>query len=212
MSYIYDICLNFQKRDIEFYDWNLSDNIYHIRKIPIFKVDSKTYFEIRQNEVTFSEEFLKKIENRTEIFGNKKIRYLEYAFLISNEKDVFGVLLNGSDSKRSSIMIEDMNDILEISNRIYLSKIDYTILKPREKKSFKTRREEDMEKYLNQSIDKLIKEKDKLKLEYLYYECFNKKSNNEENMILHIKKEMKNHFDDVSDKLYTFFKLTEVKK
>ena len=191
MSYIYDICLNFQKRDIEFYDWNLSDNIYHIRKIPIFKVDSKTYFEIRQNEVTFSEEFLKKIENRTEIFGNKKIRYLEYAFLISNEKDVFGVLLNGADSKRSSIMIEDMNDILEISNRIYLSKIDYTILKPREKKSFKTRREEDMEKYLNQSIDKLIKEKDKLKLEYLYYECFNKKSNNEENMILHINRSKK---------------------
>lgn len=212
MSYIYDICLNFQKRDVEFYDWNLSDNIYHLRKIPIFKVDNKTYFEIKENEVVFSEDLLLKIQNRTEVFGNKKVRYLKFACLISNGKDAFAILINDKESKRSSIMMEDMNDILEICNRIYPTKINYSILRKREKCNFKTRREEDMEQYLNQAIDKLLKEKDSSKLEYLYYECFDKKESNETNMIVQIKREIKNNFDEVANKLYTFFKLTEVKK
>ena len=69
-----------------------------------------------------------------------------------------------------------------------------------------------MEQYLNQAIDKLLKEKDSSKLEYLYYECFDKKESNETNMIVQIKREIKNNFDEVANKLYTFFKLTEVKK
>ena len=108
--------------------------------------------------------------------------------------------------------MEDVNDILEICNRIYQMKIDYTILKPRAKEKLKTRREEDMEKYLNKALDKLIKEKDESKLEYLYYDCFNKKESNETKMIIHLKNEIKNHFDEIANKLYTFFKLTEVKK
>lgn len=212
MSYIYDICLNFQKRDIEFYDWNLSDNIYHLRKIPIIKVDNKTYFDIKNNDVLFDDEFLLKLENRTEMFGNKKVRYLKYACLFSNGKDVFAILINDKESKRSSILIEDMNDILEICNRIYVTKVSYTILKKRKKLSLKTRREEDMEIYLNQAIDKLLKERDQSKLEYLYYECFNKKEKDETNMIIQIRNEVKNNFDEVGNKLYAFFKLIEVKK
>ncbi len=212
MSYIYDICLNFQKRDIEFYDWNLSDNICHLRKIPIFKVDNKTYYDIKENDINFSTELLNKIENKTEVFGNKKIRYLKYACLISNGKDALAILINDSESKRSSIIMEDLNDILEICNRLYQSKIEYTIIRKRERKDFKTRREEDMEKYLSQAIDKLIKAKESSKLQYLYYECFNKKGTDETKMIIHIKNEIKNNFDIVASKLYTFFKLTEVKK
>jgi len=33
MTYIYDILLNFKDDLYEFYDWNKTDNIIHIRKI-----------------------------------------------------------------------------------------------------------------------------------------------------------------------------------
>ena len=42
MNYVYDILLNFNEIGYYFYDWNGNDNILHIRKIPIFKIDSKT--------------------------------------------------------------------------------------------------------------------------------------------------------------------------
>ena len=41
MNYIYDLLLNFNENIYEFYDWNKTDNIKHIKKIPIFKIDSK---------------------------------------------------------------------------------------------------------------------------------------------------------------------------
>ena len=37
MKYIYDIVLNFNEEFFEFYDWNLNDEITHIKKIPIIK-------------------------------------------------------------------------------------------------------------------------------------------------------------------------------
>ena len=34
MNYIYDILLNFKNKLYDFYDWNINDDITHIRKIP----------------------------------------------------------------------------------------------------------------------------------------------------------------------------------
>ena len=35
MNYIYDILINFNENLYDFYDWNLNDQIDHIRKIPV---------------------------------------------------------------------------------------------------------------------------------------------------------------------------------
>jgi len=47
MNYIYDVVLNFQKEYYDFYDWNKNDNIYHMRKIPILKINSKQLLDIK---------------------------------------------------------------------------------------------------------------------------------------------------------------------
>ena len=38
MNYIYDILLNFNDMLYDFYDWNVKDNILHIRKIPLIQI------------------------------------------------------------------------------------------------------------------------------------------------------------------------------
>ena len=59
MNYIYDVILNFQKEYYDFYEWNKNDNIYHMRKIPIIKINNKQFFEIKNNTIRFDEETLK---------------------------------------------------------------------------------------------------------------------------------------------------------
>ena len=46
MSYVYDLVLNFNNDLYEFYEWKQDDVIYHIKRIHLIKVDSKTYNEI----------------------------------------------------------------------------------------------------------------------------------------------------------------------
>ena len=77
MNYIYDIILNFQEVIYDFYEWNQTDSISHIRKIPVFKVNSRDLYTIWNYNVIFDISFLEKIKNKTEIFAGKSIKNLE---------------------------------------------------------------------------------------------------------------------------------------
>ena len=51
MNYVYDVLLNFNKELYEYYDWNLSDVIIHIRKILLFKVDNKVFNDLKKGNI-----------------------------------------------------------------------------------------------------------------------------------------------------------------
>ena len=74
MNYIYDILLNFKKEFFEFYEWNLNDDIIHIRKIPVFKVRKNQLYDFKNCNLKLNQKFLKSIFNKSEIFKgrNKK--------------------------------------------------------------------------------------------------------------------------------------------
>ena len=63
MTYIYDILLNFtdENRIIEFFEWDDSDNLEHIKKIPVFRTSSKQLSELLNNQIIVEKEFLNKI-------------------------------------------------------------------------------------------------------------------------------------------------------
>ena len=46
MNYIYDVLLNFNDKLYEFYDWNKSDDVKHVRRVPIFKISTKQFLDI----------------------------------------------------------------------------------------------------------------------------------------------------------------------
>ena len=61
MNYIYDILINFQPVLYDFYEWNLNDNIEHIRKVPMFRVTEKDLNEIRDYKIQLDRDILVKI-------------------------------------------------------------------------------------------------------------------------------------------------------
>ena len=46
MNYYYDILLNFQDVYCMFYEWDSTDSIDFVKKIPLFHVDNKVYKDI----------------------------------------------------------------------------------------------------------------------------------------------------------------------
>ena len=46
MNYIYDIVINLNQQYYDFFEWNQNDVVYHIRKIPIFKIESQDFLNL----------------------------------------------------------------------------------------------------------------------------------------------------------------------
>lgn len=208
MTYIYDILLNFKDELYDFYDWNKIDNIIHIRKIPIFKIDTKDLINIKNNNIIIDEKILEQIKNKAEIFTPKNIKKMEYMFLLSDGKYVLGALKQGRKIKKSSLLIDEEMDILEEIDNLDYIKIEYKIINKEYNDELKTRKQKETEKFIKKELNKIKKEDDKLK--YLYYECFNEKEENIEKIIYKITENISNL--DINKKLYNFFKLTEVYK
>ena len=55
MNYIYDILVNYGNIPYDFFEWNTSDNIIHIKKIPIIRESASTLIDIRDYEVKLDE-------------------------------------------------------------------------------------------------------------------------------------------------------------
>ena len=170
MNYVYDILTNFNENLYEFYDWNLNDNITHIRKIPAFKVSEKEFLEMKNNIVEFSEEFKETIKNKTEFFQGRGIKILKYAFLITNGVDIIGILID-SKLKYTSLQIDEELDILD-GVRFKECSIHYTIQCKKEPTYLKTRKQIQKERQIKEQLSFLAKENNSSKIKYIYYECF----------------------------------------
>ncbi len=205
MNYVYDILTNFNENLYEFYDWNLNDNITHIRKIPAFKVSEKEFLEMKNNIVEFSEEFKETIKNKTEFFQGRGIKILKYAFLITNGVDIIGILID-SKLKYTSLQIDEELDILD-GVRFKECSIHYTIQCKKEPTYLKTRKQIQKERQIKEQLSFLAKENNSSKIKYIYYECFNKKESKVQNML----NLLNNSLDDktIYKKLNNFFELNK---
>ena len=97
-------------------------------------------------------------------------------FLLTNTKEVMGILLD-KKIKKSSLIFEESDDILKDASSIKQIKILYTIKKINKQKNI-SRVEEEKRIYINNYFKKIDKLKDEYVLKYLYYELFNKEEAN----------------------------------
>ncbi len=209
MSYIYDILINFNKNLYEFYDWNLNDDIDHVRKIPVFKVDSATLWDIKNNAIIFKNQFLNQICNKTEVFTVKNLKNLKYACLFCDGMETIAVEVTESGLKKSKLLIDEEEEVIEVCSKLEVQRIEYKILHELKVEQHKTRKEVEMEEFVKEQIRNLSKETDTSKLHYLYYECFNEKENDKNKIIDRFRLEMSKNFDQLVQKLYQFFKLLQ---
>ena len=159
MDYIYDIVLNFQNNYYDFYEWKSTDKVINIKKILVYKVNNQDYLNLKYNDIILDKKNLPKQTNM---------------FLVTNEIEVMALLLdnNGKIIKRSSLMFDEADEVLEEKETIKELKIKYkkNISNPHipysritsEKTNF-------LEKYFN-DIDKY---KDEYLLKYIYYDIYN---------------------------------------
>lgn len=208
MTYIYDILLNFKEELIEFYDWNKNDNIIHIRKIPLLKISKQDLYNIKNYNIKFEYNFLDKIKNKTELFTPKTIKKMEYMFLLSDGDSILGIMKCDKKIKKSSLLIDEELDTLEEVRILDYENIEYKIIEKEKLDEFKTRKQKEIEKFIIKEINKIKNEDEKLR--YIYYDCFNKKEDNIDKILL----ELKENINDkkIKNKLYDLFKLIEIHK
>lgn len=211
MNYIYDILLNYNNIPYDFFEWNKSDNILHIRKIPLIKVSANTLKDIIDYEVKLDNSFLSYIKRKTEIFNNKNIRLLDYACLLSDGVNVLAIMVKNDHCFKSKLLLDEEEEVLAISEKLNEQEILYTKLKKNSNIYYKTRKQLENEHKLRIELNKLFREKNYETLKYMYYECFNKK----EVSIVIIKKKFFSILDEsdelIIEKLKNILKLLEIK-
>lgn len=212
MNYIYDILINFQPLLIDSYEWNKEDEIIHIRKMPLIKIETDKLLEILKNQVKFDSEWIKLFQNKTEVFTNKKIEFIKYACLLSDGLEVVALRFNenGIVKGKSSLLIEEAIEAIEYASPLPKVDIKYEVI-GKNKIDFKTRREMRINNYIIKELQKVIKDNNQDKLNYLYLECFGHKYDSKKPIEIELIDQLNDNFDEIYLKIYNFFKMTTSK-
>ncbi len=214
MIYIYDILLNFNNTFYEFFEWEKNDKIYHIKKIPVFKVNSSFLDALFFNKIKLTKEFASSIFNKTEVFEYKKIKYLKYACIFTDSYRVLAIELDDNYNvlNMSDLLLEEGIETISIANRTKVLEIAYTITGSRLKSYFLTRKEVKMKNYILNELKKIYKFKEISKLKYLYLEYFNTNCEDLEKGYLEFLKSFENGFNEQHISLYKLLKLCNEKE
>lgn len=165
MNYIENIRVNFQKKLINFYEWDCNDNIILLEKIDVFKVDDNTYQDIILMNIKVDNAFLNSIKNSKNIC----------IFFIDIDSICVKFNENGIIKEISKLTLEDEEDLLDEFDSIKEYKLKYKKIKNGNNYSYNTRSED---KIINRLNNYLNSNKEDIEtINYLYYEWFNRSSN-----------------------------------
>lgn len=208
MVYIYDILLNFNDDLIEYFEWDDSDDIKYVKKIVLFKTNSKIIRDIIQNEVLFDSSFTNIIPK----YDMNDLKDAGSVCLLTDGLMVIGVLIRGNQPVLiSRLLLDEELEVLEVSEGIKETNIDYKIIKPKDfERIFLTRKESNIRKKLGDEIDNLYNSRFSEKLIYLYYEFTNKESQNIDYVYKYLKDSLRN-FDDKHMRLFDILLLSNAK-
>ena len=202
MNYIYDIILNFNEEFYDFYEWKNNDNVINVRKIPVLKVDENTYVSLRNNKVQVSMETIDSLKKNFSLY-NEKIEG-NIICLITNGMSAFGVMFNNNGYliKRSSMLFDEEEEVIDESENIKEVKIDF-IKNEKQKSNNISRIVKEKQKFIKDYISSLD---DELTLKYIYYDYFEKEEdkNNIKEILL---SEINSEWNSKLSKLYDLTKL-----
>lgn len=202
MNYIYDISLNFNRTLYEFYEWNKTDDIKYIKKIPVIKISEEILLDLINYKIQVDTNFLLKIKNKT------IPSILNSCIFTSNNKALaISFDTEGKSIKKSYLLLDEEKIVLKMLKRSKEEIINYEKL-IKEEKTIETRNEKELKEYLVINI-KQIKNNQEM-LEYIYYECFNEKETNKNKIIKAIQDNINNSV--INQKLIDIFKLIEFDK
>ena len=216
MIYTYDILLNWTKEERlkEFYEWNLEDDLEHIKKMPIIRIRESLLKDLLTSKVKIDKTFLSKIKYKSESYFHNEIDVIDYAVIVTTEKKALALELDneGNVMYKSSLLIDEEEEVLEIGEDLVVMDIPYEVITKNKKVSYLTRKEEEEKKFLIKEIKKIKQNKERSKLNYLYKEFFvdNVESFNDKLTLL--EKEISKDYNSFHHNLYNLLKLSTIKK
>lgn len=171
MNTVYDLLLNFSDVAYDFYEWNIKDDIEHIKKIPFVKISTETLYNFMKRNIKIDINFLKEIENVTQKYDLTK---LEYACIFTDGITTIAIEFNkdGYSMYKSRLQLEDEEEIIRYVKRENIKEISYELVSDEEQDIFLTRKELRIKKFLEKEINRIYQNKEYSKLEYIYLEYF----------------------------------------
>ena len=206
MNYYYEIKLNFNDTAYLFYEWNNTDKLEYIKKIPVIKIKSSIMKKIITNNFKVSYDFLNIISGRTLCKNSSKI---ENACIFCDTKNCIAIEFdnNGYSIARSNLMLEDENNICEIAYSFKYRDLELFDLEKIEiQVGF--RQENKIKNIINKEIIELYNNKNIKKIEYLYYEWFGKIEDNIELMVKNMYDDLKENLKEIHYEIYKIIKLS----
>jgi len=216
MIYIYDVLLNFTDTDkvYEFFEWDFSDTIEHIKKIPLYRISSSMFDDVVEHRIQVANEFLLEISDECEVFRERQLETISYASLFTDGKRAMAIEFDkeGNSVFRSHLLLDEEEEILDIALRLEEVTIPYKMGKKNRWGLFFTRSEEMIKKYLLKEIKSTYQRKEEKKLLFLYHEFFNDKETDMEKMYKKLASSCDDYLTDSHKRLYQLLKLTHKKK
>lgn len=216
MIYTYDILLNWTKEDRlkEFFEWNLEDDLEHIKKIPIIRISEVMMKDLLTSKIKIDKSFLFKIKCKTESYFHNDIDVIDYAVIVTTLKKSLALELDndGNILYKSNLLLDEEEEVLEIGEELVIMDIPYNIISKNKKVSYLTRKEEEEKKFLTKEIKKIKSNKEESKLNYLYKEFFATELNSFNDKLNLIEQEISKDYNSFHHKLYNLLKLSTIKK
>lgn len=210
MNYIYDILLNFNTVAYDFFEWNTTDTITHIRKIPLIKVNPSILSLIENYDVKFENDFLETIKDKTEAFRGKNIYNITYSCLLSDGSSVLAIMYKNNHLMKSRLLIDEEEDVLGICGKMNERNLSITKYKKNIGRNYKTRSQIEKEKSIRKKIHRIYEEKNYEMLKYMYYECFDAKEEDVDYIVKKIDISVNKENDILIKKIQNFLKLIEI--
>lgn len=171
MTYLYDILMNFNDKNTiyEYFDWNNDDLIINVKKVPLFKVDYKTLFELYTYKIKINKSFLK---NNKYSYINKKINISNLFIITNGEKSLaIGTNENGIVEYKSTLNYEDEDYANRLSLSLNSISVKYKILTNNcceySLRDYKIKKE-----FLKKEFNKVYKNNETDRLKYYYLEVY----------------------------------------
>ena len=176
MKKSYDILVNYQKIAYEFYDWNKTDDVKHIKVIPTFKVSDKCLQDFYNYDLMVDRTFLDMIKDKTEIFIKGLTVKEPYACVLFSSYSALSFKFDkqGNVIGKSNLLFDEADDIITTFYSLEETKINYKVTNMEKLNSFYTRYESKMIDDLINYLKQIQKNSNDYETKYIYFECFNK--------------------------------------
>jgi len=201
MNYIYDIYLNFQEIAYDFYEWHKTDKVLHIKKIPVFKINTTSLHKAIRNKNKINLPVTKKAET----YGNKS-RFDACILTDGNDALAIQTNQNGIIIAKSLLLLDEESEVIDVARGLTSTEIE-VVETNHIPLSFLTRYEEERKSFLLKNIPQM----DEHQLSYLYFECFSEEEKNRRKSEQRIKSEITLNNDEICAKSYSFLKLIYAK-